>query len=749
MSLDKNHSDDSALQKLRDILFKQEASRISAIEEVHHDPALYTEEVAKVIAEAIALRSKEDKDLGKAMRPAIEDALNISISENPKPLSDALFPVMGPAIRKAIQHAIAGMLQSLNKSLEYAFSVKSLKWRLEAARTGKSFAEVLLLHTLKYRVEQIFWIHKESGLLLKHLSFDPSLDEDADVVSSMLTAVRDFIQDSFAGDGEQEVQSMRLGDLVIFVEQAPDSVLAMVCRGNPPLSLRENMEQTLENLQQEFHPVLNNFEGDATLFDSAQEQLSSLMLVDYVNEEKKKSPVKLLVGVGLSLLILLGYWGWGEIQDIQQQERWHAYVKALKSQDGIVVTDAKEENGQYYISGLRDGLSVDPVSMLSQFQFNKKNVHYDFQPYHALQADFVLKRIRQRLSTPETVSMHIKDGVLYVSGKTSSDWIKTFHAMRYWIDGVHAINDKGLHERSSLLDRVKKITQPPDSIMMTMQDSKLLISGSSTAEWLQHARNALQGIKEVTAYDDKSVEIIDSLSAILRRANEALNPPKTVRLYVTKTKRIVAKGYASSSWITQAKHGVKTIAYARGFDDKKLQTIEQFVLQHATKVLLPPSSVHLTFSKGTLIASGQADVAWMKMAKGKALGIKGVEQFDVSNVQLSVSSWQTLKTVIDKTQLVSLANSPTLQSEDKRILQTLASRYQKALKLNPSSVLAIDFSYGSGEKLVTQLRYKKISQVLAKYGLKEKHVRLSFHGHKQSTQGSHMTFTLLSDRERS
>jgi len=76
------------------------------------------------------------------------------------------------------------------------------------------------------------------------------------------------------------------------LEQGPDSVLAMVCRGNPPLVLREKMEVTLEHLQQEFHSVLNTFEGDIAPLESAYEYLSPLMLVDYVSEEKKQSPVK-------------------------------------------------------------------------------------------------------------------------------------------------------------------------------------------------------------------------------------------------------------------------------------------------------------------------------------------------------------------------------------------------------------------------------------------------------------------------
>ena len=70
---------------------------------------------------------------------------------------------------------------------------------MTAWRTGKSFAEVVLLNTLVYRVEQVFLIHAQTGLLLQHVVADAVTAQDADMVSGMLTAIRDFARDSFGG----------------------------------------------------------------------------------------------------------------------------------------------------------------------------------------------------------------------------------------------------------------------------------------------------------------------------------------------------------------------------------------------------------------------------------------------------------------------------------------------------------------------------------------------------------------------
>jgi hypothetical protein len=56
------------------------------------------------------------------------------------------------------------MMQSFNQTIDHSLSFKGLAWRIEAWRTGRPFAEVVLLHTLRFRVEQLFLIHRDTGL---------------------------------------------------------------------------------------------------------------------------------------------------------------------------------------------------------------------------------------------------------------------------------------------------------------------------------------------------------------------------------------------------------------------------------------------------------------------------------------------------------------------------------------------------------------------------------------------------------
>ena len=155
--------------ELRSLLVGPEQRQLRALQTRLEDPAAQARDVSRVLATAVELRT-HDPHLQRALAPTIEDAITASVRRNPRPLADALFPIIGPAIRKAIAATLNGMLESLNTTLEHSLSWRSLRWRLDARRTGRPFAEIVLLNTLVYRVEQVFLIHRPSGLLLQHLT---------------------------------------------------------------------------------------------------------------------------------------------------------------------------------------------------------------------------------------------------------------------------------------------------------------------------------------------------------------------------------------------------------------------------------------------------------------------------------------------------------------------------------------------------------------------------------------------------
>jgi OOP family OmpA-OmpF porin len=230
-----------------------------------------------MLADAISSHDAPDDRLSVALRPAVERAIRTSIRSDPTFFADILYPVIGPVIRKAIAEALRTMAESFNHSLALVFSWKYIRWRFEALRSGRSFSEVVLLHTLVYRVEQLFLLHRKSGLVLRHLSSQGVEVQDADLVSGMLTAIQDFVHDSFGG-GEGALESFRVGELGVWIEQGPSTVLAAVVRGHPPADLYTLLRAQLERVELQLGPELAAFAGDPAPFQHVDALLEPCMV---------------------------------------------------------------------------------------------------------------------------------------------------------------------------------------------------------------------------------------------------------------------------------------------------------------------------------------------------------------------------------------------------------------------------------------------------------------------------------------
>lgn len=331
-------------------------------------------------------RRLEEIEQRLADAPKIEDALQAAVRRNPRSLADAIFPIMGPAIRKAIATTLAELVQSLNQALEHSLTIRGLSWRLEALRTGKPFAEVVLRHTLLYRVEQLFLIHRETGLLLQHVMAPAIASQSPDMVSGMLTAIQDFVRDSFGG-GKESLESLQVGDMTVWVEQGSDAVLAAVIRGTPPSGFRSHLGDTMALVQAQMGADLAAFAGDAEPFEAVRPDLEELLLEQAASHARPgRSRAALIAAAVLGLVIVvLAILAW------RSSSRWHRYVNALHAEPGIVVAQADQAFfGRDRLTGLRDELSADPVALALAAGVDTADVRMEWKGY--LSTDAALLR---------------------------------------------------------------------------------------------------------------------------------------------------------------------------------------------------------------------------------------------------------------------------------------------------------------------------------------------------------------------
>ncbi len=417
--------------ELRTLLVGPEQRQLRALQTRLDDPVTHAREVSRVLPAAVELGTK-DPQLKRALAPTIEETIASSVRRNPRPLADALFPIIGPAIRKAIAATLSGMLESLNTTLEHSLSWRSLRWRLDARRTGKSFAEIVLLNTLVYRVEQVFLIHQPSGLLLQHLSTAGTETQDGDMVSGMLSAIRDFVRDSFHVSGDESVQTLQVGELSVWIEQGPHAIVAAVIRGTAPPDLRVALEQAIEGVHAQYSDLLESFDGDAAKFEGTRPLLEACLRQQYRTRERGRATLMLWIVLAI-LVLALGLW---TFSSLRARARWHGYLDALRGEPGIVVVSAARDGDRYAVNGLRDPLARDPASVLSAHGLRTADVTGRWELYQALHPSLVLARARLLLKPPPGAHLQFENGVLSATGAASLGWIEATMRIAPFVPGV-------------------------------------------------------------------------------------------------------------------------------------------------------------------------------------------------------------------------------------------------------------------------------------------------------------------------
>jgi len=430
------------LDEVRQILFGREQMEIVQLKERMDNPRLFVKYIEKVLPDAIKLRASRDKEMTKALEPLIEKGLEVSIKKNPKALADTLYPIMGPSIRKAITSTIFGMIQSFNKILEHTFSIQGLRWRLESITTKKPFAEIVLLNTLIYRVEQVFVIHRDTGLVLQHVSAEGAPTEDPDLISSMLTAIQDFVQDSFGDSIGDSVglDALRMGgDRSVWIEQGAHAILAAVIRGTPPVDIRSIFRETLDDIHLLHGDALESFDGDTAPFEIMKSTLESCL--HFQAKEKKRRISPLLWAILSGVVLLVGVWSF---LIFQEHQRWSHFMERLHGERGIVVAGADQFKGKHRVSGLRDPFASDPLKILKETKLEPDNIIFHWEPYYSIYPELILKRVKAALVPLETVNLELKDGTLFVSGSASHQWIVEARRIVETIPGITGYQEDNL-----------------------------------------------------------------------------------------------------------------------------------------------------------------------------------------------------------------------------------------------------------------------------------------------------------------
>ncbi|MDY6857098.1 MAG: OmpA family protein [Thermodesulfobacteriota bacterium] len=478
--------------ELRKHLVGPEIKELSCLEERLDDPLTRATEVSRILPDAITLSVAKDNGISRALQPAIDQSVRISVTKNPQALAEAIFPALGPGIRKAIRATISAMFQSLNALLNQSFSIQGLKWRIEAFRTGTTFAEVVLFHTMVFQVEQIFLIHRKTGIVLQHVEVSGTQAKDPDLISGMLTAIQDFMNDSFEQKNGDEIETLRMGkDMSIWVEQGPQAIIAAVIRGRPPLELRQYYREMIDTVHRRYLKNLNEFNGDIVPFSVTKELLEDGLEQKISNKLNNRiSPAFIII-----LLIIALASGIGAFTVFRQHIQFKRYVEKLKSEPGIVVLHADRKSRHYIITGLKDTLSRDERPMAREAGLNESKMVYQWEPYYALHPKLIKTRAVKWLKPPKTVDLILKDDTIAASGEASQSWIKHFCERAVLVPGINDYNISEL--KNTDLEKMDRTIQELSDIKIKFDSGKQVID-IQNHQLLQNAAEKIRILKNLS-----------------------------------------------------------------------------------------------------------------------------------------------------------------------------------------------------------------------------------------------------------
>ncbi len=586
-------------QVLKTLLLSEEVQRLERLELYFQDPKVHAKKIAlalpKAIREADGVLLRDALD--EALHDTVQSCLIESVHREPELYVDALYPVILPMIKKSIAEAFKEIMQSLNSAIEQGLSLNRFGWHYQAWRSGVPYREVVLRNTLTYRVEQAFLIHRETGLLLRHVS-NEGIDElrDSDAISAMLTAIQDFTQDSFSVNSQESLDSVEIGNYTVFLDRGAYATLACVIQGIPPHSLRDHFETILSDIHQQYIRLLTKFEGDNEPLAVIDNDLQKCLVSEQKSVKDKSSVSGKYILIPLCLIfIILGYWGYDNWEFEQRRED---YLTLLQQQEGIVVTENRYQEGELFIEGLYDPLVTHPNDILEKSSLHADEVNTHWQAYHSLRPTIVEQRLKQTLQTPPLVNIHLHNTELTLTGVADEKWIEELAIISPVLTGVTAIYYQQLQNYHQFISQQ---LETPATVKVLFKEGQLQLQGIASIHWHNTLAKKLAKLTFINDYKLDELEVIEEKQ--LQLLTEKLEKKLIFFTYGLKLTEVQLKKLLDLVTIIKNMHhlsgelkqkmyliitgytdGLSNVEYNRALGQERAEKIINYLKQHSISV---------------------------------------------------------------------------------------------------------------------------------------------------------------------
>jgi len=447
------------LDQLKELLFGAEKEALDSIAERVGRREVRTVDVADILPEAIHQSHRNDNELVESLSAPVGECLQREFRDDPETYGDALYPVMGPAIRKSIMHALRNFSQQINEAVEHSISPKGLKWRWQASRAGVPFGEYVLQQTMRYRVEQAYLISRENGLLVGHVHHEASKIKDSDAVSAMFTAIQDFVKESFSPDRTGRLESADMGEFTLWAVHGPHALLVCVIRGVPPKALRADLSAILERIHFRYGEAIRDYKGDTSSVPDVEVELERCLKFEAREEQRstRRGPSIVML---ILLLLLLAAAVFAGVRSWQLSQKQQQLENALLAAPGIHVTDVERTGGNYLVRGLADPLARSVTDIAESVDIPAQRIMLAVQPFQSLQPEILEARAAQIFGQPGSVRFEVSDTTLRVIGDAPWAWRQQLQSRFGNLVGVDTLDLTSLStsDRQEIADRIDALS---------------------------------------------------------------------------------------------------------------------------------------------------------------------------------------------------------------------------------------------------------------------------------------------------
>ncbi len=234
--------------------------------------------VMPVMSEMIRRTVHDSRDdMAEAIGPIMGEAIRVQIRDSRQDMVEALYPVIGESVQRSVVEALRELQRNIDARLKTVLNPRNYRRAILARLRGVSAAQLTLRDALLFSVQNVFLIQRGSGLLIAHSQVGADV-ANSDLVSGMLTAIRDFVHDSFGqGQAEKELDEIQYGNQRIVIQSGQIVYLAVLIDGIEPEGFHARLHDFSAELRVRYERPLRDYSGDPATLPNLQPKLDRLV----------------------------------------------------------------------------------------------------------------------------------------------------------------------------------------------------------------------------------------------------------------------------------------------------------------------------------------------------------------------------------------------------------------------------------------------------------------------------------------